>query len=136
LPKIIATVSPLFIFKDCRFKIDTCKLNTARVVCWNELKITNSFTFEVSMYGKQVAKPKKAGLDNQQSPRQGGADRQGALVPLEVIDMHHLGTALLQALTHYNAIEPELELEFQQTGGWLKVQKLNKVAGKAAPVAQ
>lgn len=95
LPKIIATVSPLFIFKDCRFKIDTCKLNTARVVCWNELKITNSFTFEVSMYGKQVARPRKVGLDNQQSPRASGPDRQGTLVQLEISDMHHLGTALL-----------------------------------------
>lgn len=54
LPKIIATTTPIFDFKECRFKIDKCKLNTARVVCWNELRITNSFTLEVSMYGKKV----------------------------------------------------------------------------------
>jgi hypothetical protein len=54
LPKIIATMTPIFDFKECRFKIDKCKLNTARVVCWNELKITNSFTLEVSMYGKLI----------------------------------------------------------------------------------
>lgn len=52
LPKIIAKITPLFTYKDCRFKIDKCKLNTARVVCWNELKITNSFTLEASMFGK------------------------------------------------------------------------------------
>ena len=52
LPKIIASVTPIFDFKACRFKIDKYKLNTARVVCWNELKITNSFTFEISMFGK------------------------------------------------------------------------------------
>ena len=52
LPKIIAKITPLFNYKDCRFKIDKCKLNTARVVCWNEFKITNSFTLEASMFGK------------------------------------------------------------------------------------
>ena len=52
LPKIVASMTPLFNYRDCRFKIDKCKLNTARVVCWNELKITNSFTFEASLYAK------------------------------------------------------------------------------------
>ena len=52
LPKIFASMTPLFTFKDCRFKIDKCKLNTARVVCWNELRITNSFTLETSLFGK------------------------------------------------------------------------------------
>lgn len=56
LPKIFASITPLFNYKDCRFKIDKCKLNTARVVCWNELKITNSFTLEASLYGKQESK--------------------------------------------------------------------------------
>jgi hypothetical protein len=38
----------------------------------------------------------------------------------------------MQSLIHYNSIEPQLEQEFQQTGGWLKVSKLNHMAGKAA----
>jgi hypothetical protein len=60
-------MTPIFDFKECRFKIDRCKLNTARVVCWNELKITNSFTLEVSMFGKLL----KQNIDseaNQLSP--------------------------------------------------------------------
>jgi cytosolic carboxypeptidase protein 2/3 len=52
LPKIYASVTPLFEYKDCRFKVDKCKLNTARVCAWNELKITNSFTLETSMFAK------------------------------------------------------------------------------------
>ena len=82
LPKIIATLTPIFNFKDCLFKIDNCKLNTARVVCWNELKITNSFTLEISMYGKLLTSKDllNAGAipNNPLSPRNDNGDQKNA----------------------------------------------------------
>ena len=38
---------------------------------------------------------------------------------------------MLLSISYYDKLEPELELELQQTNGWLKVTKLNDVAGKA-----
>lgn len=38
----------------CKFSTDKAKYNTARVVIWNELKVTNSFTLETSMYGRKL----------------------------------------------------------------------------------
>lgn len=48
LPKIFAQIEEIFYYNDCRFKQDKQKLNTARVVVWNEMKVTNSFTLETS----------------------------------------------------------------------------------------
>ena len=56
LPKIFASVEQIFDFQSCRFKQDKYKLNTARVVVWNEMKVTNSFTLETSMYAKTMTK--------------------------------------------------------------------------------
>ena len=53
LPKILASVEPIFDFKKCKFSQQKHKYNTARVVVWNDLKVTNSFTLEISMFGKQ-----------------------------------------------------------------------------------
>eukprot|EP00347_Sterkiella_histriomuscorum_P024428 403331151 len=117
LPKIFASITPLFNYKDCRFKIDKTKLNTARVVCWNELKITNSFTLEASLFGKQEL---------------GKEEEYGQISQMSVKDYHDIGEGLLTAIAQYNNLEPELEQEFQQTNGWLKVTKLNDIAGKAA----
>ena len=52
LPKIYASVEEIFDYQSCRFKQDKHKLNSARVVVWNEMKVTNSFTLETSMYAK------------------------------------------------------------------------------------
>jgi hypothetical protein len=54
LPKIFASVEQMFDYKSCRFKQDKYKLSTARVVVWNEMKVTNSFTLETSMFGKTI----------------------------------------------------------------------------------
>ena len=87
-------MTPLFNYRDCRFKIDKCKLNTARVVCWNELKITNSFTFEASLYAK-------------------GNEDKSVIEQLSIKDYHNMAEGLLLAITQYNNLEPELEQEFQ-----------------------
>ena len=54
LPKIFASVEEMFDYTRCQFKQDKFKLNTARVVVWNEMKVTNSFTLETSMYAKTI----------------------------------------------------------------------------------
>ena len=51
LPRILAKKSEMYSYKGSKFKVEKCKRNTARVVCWDELKITNSFTLENSFYG-------------------------------------------------------------------------------------
>jgi hypothetical protein len=53
LPKIFAKYEPIFNFNFCKFQNHKTKYNTARVVMWNEFKVTNSFTLETSMYGKR-----------------------------------------------------------------------------------
>ena len=53
LPKILASKERIFDFSNCQFSQAKYKYNTARVVVWNEFKVTNSFTLETSMYGKK-----------------------------------------------------------------------------------
>lgn len=55
LPKIFAQIEEIFNYNQCRFKQDKYKLNTARVVVWNEMRVTNSFTLETSQYAKNLA---------------------------------------------------------------------------------
>jgi len=52
LPKIFAKNEKIFDFRSCKFTQEKSKLSTARIVVWNEMKVTNSFTWEISMYGK------------------------------------------------------------------------------------
>jgi hypothetical protein len=51
LPKIFASIEEIVDFSKCQFSQEKTKYNTARVVIWNEFKVTNSFTLETSMYG-------------------------------------------------------------------------------------
>ncbi len=51
-PKIFAKNEKIFEYSYCKFQQDRSKLSTARAVVWNEMKVTNSFTCEISMYGK------------------------------------------------------------------------------------
>lgn len=50
-PLLLARINQIFAFKDCRFNIDKSKESTARVVCFWELGILNSFTLETTFYG-------------------------------------------------------------------------------------
>ena len=61
LPKVFASFEPIFDYQYCRFITDMFKINTARMVLWNQMKVTNSFTLEASMYGfnRQSEKDKK-----------------------------------------------------------------------------
>jgi len=57
LPKIFASNEPIFDYNSCVFSEDRDKQSTARVVVWREMKVTNSFTLEISMFGKSIQKP-------------------------------------------------------------------------------
>lgn len=59
LPKILASNEPIFDYNSCRFSQDRSKLTTARVVVWSEMKVTNSFTLEISMFGKNTSRTNK-----------------------------------------------------------------------------
>jgi hypothetical protein len=52
LPKLFAKNEPIFDYNSCRFSEEKTKQTTARVVVWSEMKITNSLTLEISMFGK------------------------------------------------------------------------------------
>lgn len=51
LPKIFAKKSSMFSMEDCNFRVTPDKAGTGRVAIWRELKLVNSFTLEVSLYG-------------------------------------------------------------------------------------
>ena len=51
LPKLICERGPYFRYVACKFTAEACKQTTARLVLWRELKVTNSFTVEASLYG-------------------------------------------------------------------------------------
>ena len=48
LPKIFETYEPVLNYSKCKFSQNLNKYNTGRVVVWNELNVTSSFTLETS----------------------------------------------------------------------------------------
>lgn len=56
IPKMLCKLNPVFSFSDCHFRIENCKLATARVVAFSELNILNSYTLEASFYGPGTRK--------------------------------------------------------------------------------
>mmetsp|Transcript_5071 Transcript_5071/g.7655 ORF Transcript_5071/g.7655 Transcript_5071/m.7655 type:complete len:234 (+) Transcript_5071:3048-3749(+) len=120
LPKIFASYEPIFDFSLCRFSQEKTKYNTARVVVWNEFKVTNSFTLETSMHGKQKIN------------HFGKTRRQGKVMQFTDEDFKSIGLNLLRSFRQYGYLETELEKEFKSTGGWLKKKKLDEFTGETA----
>jgi hypothetical protein len=54
LPFMINERNKLFSYKDCRFALEKEKENTARIVLFKELGITNTYTLEASFYGGEA----------------------------------------------------------------------------------
>jgi hypothetical protein len=54
IPRLLGRLNPVFSFTDCHFRIERCKLATARVVAFRELNILNSYTLEASFYGPET----------------------------------------------------------------------------------
>ena len=51
IPKLLAEETQKFRYHSCRFRLETSKLKTARIVLWREFNIMNCFTFESSFHG-------------------------------------------------------------------------------------
>ena len=49
---LMAQRNPNFDYKKCTFKVEKCKENTGRVVCFKQLRIRHSFTLESSFFGR------------------------------------------------------------------------------------
>ena len=122
LPKIFAQIEEIFDYKNCRFKQDKYKLNTARVVVWNEMKVTNSFTLETSQFAKSINKTADIY----------GNETTVKSVQLKPLDLMKIGISFLQAVENYNQLEKELEQDVKMHRGWFKPQMLKAVTGEAA----
>lgn len=133
LPKIFASVEQIFDFTSCRFKQDRYKLNTARVVVWNEMKVTNSFTLETSMYCKTINKIPKDGIQALTSSIT-SADQRTELkyIQLQTSDLYQIAKSFLVSSAQFSKLEKELEKECKLQFGWFKPSMLNQVTGEAA----
>lgn len=94
-------------YKGCRFKVEKCKLSTSRVVCWDELKITNSFTLENSFYGYQFGQRANTIAYTEEHLEQIGKN---------------LGVSLNELWAMTTSIDRQAE-------GWLKPGQLNQFTG-------
>ena len=107
-PRILARISEMFCYDNCRFKVTEDKLGTGRVVVWKELGVTNSFTLETSFFGYQ---------------------KDNTVVPFGLEEFNSLGESFCKALLEYSYLLKELEKEFVYTKGWLKPGKLKELSG-------
>lgn len=122
LPKIFAANEPIFCYPSCRFNQDKEKLNTARVVVWNEMGVFNSFTLETSMYGKNNrhhAQSRFAPLPQ----RKPAPVRSEQFVPG---DFQNIAHSMLSSIKHYTLLVPQLEKD-----SWLKPSQLVKLGEEA-----
>lgn len=110
-PRVFARRTPLFSYKDCRFRIEPDKLGTGRVVVWKELGITNSFTLETSFHGASCA---------------------GEIKKYGVTELEELAGELLQSLLEYTSLLRQIEKEMYLNHGWLKPSRLKELTGTPA----
>ena len=122
LPKIFAANEPIFCYQSCRFNQDRDKLNTARVVVWNEMGVFNSFTLETSMYGKNNrhhAQSRFAPLSQRLKVPVKSEQFVGA-------DFGHIAKTMLSSVKQYTLLVPQLEKDT-----WLKPSQLVKLGEEA-----
>jgi hypothetical protein len=111
LPRLIAMKTPLFSYRDCKFRVETEKQRTARVVIWKEFEVTNSFTLESSFFGYT---------------------RGDDVVAFRPQEYYRLSEALLEALLEYHYVLKSIEQELLITKGWLKPSRLVALTGTPA----
>jgi len=105
-PRIIAWSSMLFSLWDCNFRIHKWKVGTGRVVAWNKLGITNSYTLESSFYGYSLS-------NNYETTE------------FSLQNFFEIGESVAKSLLTYSKIMKDLYLELKMNGGWLKPIVLN-----------
>ena len=96
--------------KECNFKIHKRKISTGRVVVWNKLGITNSYTLESSFLGFSIS-------------------NNSETTPFTLEHYFEIGEQLAKSLLVYSKIMKDLSLELKINGGWLKPVILNQVTG-------
>jgi hypothetical protein len=121
LPKIFASQEPIFDFNMCKFSQEKTKYNTARVVVWNEFKVTNSFTLETSQYGMRIDQSQKSVVK-----------RRGNCIQLLKNNFDDIGVNLLVAFRQFSIIEAKLAKDLKKNGGWFKKKTLDEVTGQSA----
>ncbi|KAL4478961.1 hypothetical protein ABPG72_019398 [Tetrahymena utriculariae] len=114
IPRILSKKNHLFSIKDCKFRVTDDKKNTARVICWNELKISNSFTLETSFFG----------YDDLQN--------DGKPTHFTTQDLANLGKSLCESIVEYTLVMDILMAELVETRGWLKPFRLFQLTGESA----
>ncbi|KAL4432359.1 hypothetical protein ABPG74_011118 [Tetrahymena malaccensis] len=114
IPRILSKKNHLFSIKDCKFRVTDDKKNTARVICWNELKISNSFTLETSFFG----------YDDLQN--------DGKPTHFTTQDLANLGKSLCESVVEYTLVMDILLAELVETRGWLKPFRLFQLTGESA----
>lgn len=113
LPKIFASNEKIFDMISSRFNQSQSKYNTARVVVWNEFQVTNSFTLETSMFGKQTV-------------------NEDDLNQFINEDFASIGMNLLKSVLQFVNIETQLMKELKSSRGWLKKRMLDEFTGLTA----
>jgi len=102
LPRLLLRHSPFFDYRQCSFKVEADRLTTARVVVWKELKATNSFTLETSIYGHNKNRITKAFTEE---------------------EYFGIGEALMKALNEYSMLNEHIGKPFE----WTETVKLVKI---------
>ena len=132
-------IEPNFKYSSCRFKQDKFKLNAARVVVWNELKVTQSFCLETSQYGYTEAAKAQVGPDVSivgEEIRSHENEENRRVLPFTEEALGGLGKSLLLSIVKYIEFERDLEKEYINTGGWLKPNKMLQMTGKEEKPAE
>ena len=110
-PRVFARRTPLFSYRDCRFRVEPDKTATGRVVVWKEFGVTNSFTLETSFYGASCA---------------------GEIKQFGQGELEELASQLLFSLLEYTSLLRQIEKEMFLNHGWLKPSQLKALTGTPA----
>ena len=95
------------------------------MVVWNEMKVTNSFTLETSMFCKTEIVPVSSA---DEAPN---TEQKMKYIQLQLSDLHQIAKSFLLSSAQYSKLEKELEKEWKLSVGWFKPSKLNEVTGEA-----
>jgi len=95
VPKLLAKANKLFSFQDSHFRIEPCKLSTARVVVFKELGVVNSYTLEASFYGPRT----QAQLANQEPE----AETEDQDAQMNTSHMQSLGRDLCRVMVAFTS---------------------------------
>lgn len=114
LPRILAQKTHMFNYKDSRFRVESYKIGTARVVAWKQFQITHSFTLENSFFGYEVG--------------------EGESKCFTQDDYKDIGLKFTMAIYDMHFLWKDIKRELRITQGWLKPRTLYELTG--VPLAQ